>query len=114
MNCECIPSIIGIIVVSYFTLSFSVKVAHVSVVRFLGQIKLGQDKMRNDIFDPILTEIFNDLYEYLTCDRASFSQRYLMFSGVLAECPYVHSFMRSQVNSFQDLSDIVIINTRDE
>ena len=107
-------SIIGTIHCFYLGLSFSVTIAHTPAVRSLGRVEIGQDIMRNDIFNPVLTEIFSDLYKHLKNESAKVLQRYLILSGVLAECPYVHSFIHAKLESFQDTSDIITIATRNE
>ena len=70
--------------------------------------------MRNDIFNPTLTEIFSGLHEHLTNGSTGLPQRHLILSGILAECPYVHSFIQSRLKSFQDLSGVVMIKSSNE
>jgi hypothetical protein len=62
--------------------------------------------MRERIFDPILNTLFDRLDDGFF--RAG-PKRYILFSGVLGECPYTHTYMK---NRFGNIAEI--LGTSDE
>ncbi|KAH0559618.1 hypothetical protein GP486_003868 [Trichoglossum hirsutum] len=73
-----------------------------------SRLTIGVGDMREKIFYPVLAAIFDKLDPVFHIARG---KRYVLFSGVLGECPYVHSYMKER---FDTTINTEILETFDE
>jgi hypothetical protein len=74
-----------------------------------SRLTIEMDDMRERIFNPVLAAIFDKLDREFNTAKG---KRYVLFSGVLGECPYVHSYMKERFDAASNTAEI--LETNDE
>jgi hypothetical protein len=74
-----------------------------------SRLTIEKDDMRLRVFDPVLAAIFGKLDQEVDVARR---KEYLLLSGALGECPYVHTYMKDQFDAAS--KTIEILETNDE
>ncbi|KAI9770643.1 MAG: hypothetical protein M1839_003092 [Geoglossum umbratile] len=71
-----------------------------------SRLMINGSEMRERIFNPTLNAVFDRLNRGFGTENA---KRYILFSGVLGECPYVHAYMENRFGS-----NVGVLGTNDE
>ena len=69
------------------------------------RLSISEDAIQDEIFKPLLDQICRLFPDFEETSR----RRFLLFSGGLSECPYLHSYMQDRLKN-----RVQILDTSDE
>jgi hypothetical protein len=85
-------------------LSVRYRIAQNTVGVRSSRLTIEKDDMRQRVFDPVLAAIFSELDQEV---KVAGGKEYILFSGILGECPYVQSYMKKRFDAAPKTAEIL-------